>query len=151
MSTIKWQFRPDLSDVPRGIRKEVREEIADFILENVLKDTARGISAVFGDKWPGLSKDYKALKQEQGGTNKADLRLEGDMLSALEIRIQGAKIILQVKGKQGDKARGHNQHAGDEHKTLPIRQFIPEQGKDELRPGLMRQINSIISDAEDGN
>jgi hypothetical protein len=133
---------------PKGANKrEILRDVGDFLVETVLKDVSNTNSPVKGHgKFKRLSKDYKAFKKSQGAGTKPNLELEGDMLEALKYTTKGDKIQIGIKGKQGDKADGHNNHSGESE--LPLRRFIPAEGET-FKRGIIKGVKDIIKAYED--
>jgi hypothetical protein len=105
-----------------------RKEIADFVLEEVLAACGQGKSPVAGGRWKrSLSPAYKKKKAEFSSALFANMELEGDMLDKLEcVEVRGGQLELRIRGKEADKADGHNNHSG--RSSLPPREFIPKEG-----------------------
>jgi hypothetical protein len=133
---------------PRGVsRKEILKDVGDFVVETVLSEVSKTNSPVKGHgKFPKLSKDYKAFKRSQGAGTKPNLELEGDMLEALRFTTKEGKVQVGIKGKQGDKADGHNNHSGDSR--LPLRRFIPTEDET-FKQSIVRGIKDIIKAHEE--
>lgn len=150
-SEIFYDFDPwELTGKKRpksGVR-QAKKEIADLIKEEILNRTAGGNSPVQGGDWKrSLSKEYKKRKQAQGGASFSDMRLEGDMLSKLEVISKGENLRLRIKGsKEAAKADGHNNHSGGS--SLPRRDFIPDEGETFKRPILTR-MKEILGQFDD--
>jgi hypothetical protein len=127
---VTYEFDPfELTGLekPKGVpRREILKEIRDFTVEAVVGYVNTTRSPVQGHgKFKRLTRDYKKRKVAAGGSSVPDLLLSGDMLSALKAPIKGVGIELGIKGKQGPKADGHNNHSGDSE--LPLRRFIPDE------------------------
>ena len=129
-----------LDRVPQSKREEAQREVIDFLLDAILEDTSKQVSAVSGRVWKSLSKEYKAKKASESSSNVANLELTGAMLDALEGVIKGSgKIEVGIfDGGEAPKAFNHN--TGD---TLPKRQFIPGP-RQAFRPGIMEEIEDIL-------
>lgn len=136
---------PDIKVRP-GQRDAAKDEIAQFVKDQVLLDVGNGRSPVEGGEWKRkLSAEYAKRKAAEGGSNFANLELTGDMLDALDVvNGRGSKLRLQVEGKeQVAKADGHNNFSGDS--TLPGRHFIPNADEDETFKARIRAgIRSIL-------
>ena len=149
--SIRFKFNPfELAGIeaPRGAgAAEVREEIADAILEQVLDYVGGANSPVGGQgKFKSLSKEYKKVKAEISSSVIPNLELHGDMLDALEcVNVGGNKFELRITDpKQAKKADGH--HGGNKH--LPVRPFIPEKGQT-FKRDILGTIRSIAREFED--
>jgi hypothetical protein len=149
---VKYEFDPfelvNADPLPSRKSKEAMDDIANYVLESVLSSVGDTKSPVAGHgSFPKLNKDYKKSKDAQGGSPIANLELTGSMLSALEVKKKGDTLILQITGKEADKADGHNNHSGDS--TLPLRRFIPlesETFKKDILSGISRIIESYRDD-----
>lgn len=121
-----------LKDVPRKDRKKAKEDVADYLVGQILRNVSKGSSPVKGHgSFKSLNKEY--AKKEKGGNRTANLELEGDMLDALDTRIKGNRLEVGIfaKGQQG-KADGHNNHTG--RSELPLRRFIPVESETFKKP-----------------
>lgn len=114
---------------PKGKVREIKTALAEFIKEEVLSHVGDGKSPVSGGKWKrSLSSAYRKKKLRETGVGFANLELEGDMLDAMEVIVnQSGNIEQRVKGREADKADGHNNHTG--RSSLPPREFIPKEGQ----------------------
>lgn len=145
---VKFEFDPFLlveaEPLSRDVKKAALSDIADFVLESVLSNVGSQKSPVQGHgSFPKLSKSYKSIKDDEGGTPIPNLELTGAMLSALEVKRKGDTLVLQIAGREAAKADGHNNHSGDS--TLPLRRFIPtetETFKRDILSGISRIIES---------
>ena len=123
---------------------EVKEEIGEYLVEQILASTAESKSPVAGyGKFPALSKDYKAEKEESGRAGVPNLDFEGDMLSALSFEITEEGIKIGIFGDQAPKADGHNNFSGQSQ--LPLRRFLPDAGEG-FRKEIDAEIQSILAD-----
>jgi hypothetical protein len=142
----------DLTDVPRDKRAEVKREVGDYLVNEILRSTERGSSPVQGEgKFKILEPDY--AKDEKGGRRTANLQLEGDLMEALKSKNRtGNKIEVGIEGSQAPKADGHNQISGEakawarsKKKPFPKRRFIPDSSQD-FTNRIKNGINSIITE-----
>lgn len=128
-------------------RERVLSEVSDYVINQVLIDTSKGISAVYGDSWDPLSDDYKKFKKKEGKGSKANLEFCGDLLEAVKITTESDDTIkIYVSKSQSDKADGHNNHSGESQ--LPLRRFIPGPDDSGWRDGINKKIKSIVNNAE---
>lgn len=140
---VKFEFNPfDITGrEPKKNKADALEEIKFLVHAEILRYVSQGKSPVAGyGNFPKLNKQY--AKSQKGGNTLPNLELTGDMLSALEITSKGNKIVVEVPGKEADKADGHNNHSGDS--KLPLRRFIPAE--DEF---FKRQIENSIKEIID--
>lgn len=146
---VEYWFDP-LSgvEIKSSKKKEALKDIADVILESILKDASNGISSVTGVKWKGLSAEYKKIKKKETGSTAANLELHGDLLDSLIVKPSQGGILITVPSSQMGKADGHNNFSGDS--KLPPRKFIPNKEHGEsLRTGILKEIDQIIQDYSD--
>lgn len=154
---VEFEFNPfklTNTDKPKGASKrEILEEVRDFVLESVLDtvgDARSPVARGSGGAYPwkrSLSKGYKEFKKGKGRLI-ANMELSGDMLDAVRAPIRGSTITLKVGGKEGDKADGHNDHSGDS--DLPLRRFVPsEKDKDTFTKPILSGIKRIIKSFEE--
>lgn len=126
---IFYEFDPfeEAGIKPPKDAESAKEEIGDFVKEQVLQHIASGSSPVAGGDWKrSLSKSYKKEKAKYSSVSYANLELKGDMLDALDVvDKRGNKLSLEITGStEVAKADGHNNFSGKS--SLPKRQFIPE-------------------------
>lgn len=128
---VAFQFDPfELVgiDPPEYGIDQARDEIAKYIVDQVISYSGDGKSPVAGGQWKRTLEDaYKKFKKKEGGNSYADMILTGEMMAALECVRVGDMLELRIQGDQAGKADGHNNHSGKS--TLPAREFIPKDGK----------------------
>lgn len=132
----------DLSKVPRSRRSDVKEQVGEFIVTEILRKVEEGRSPVSGrGSFKKLSKQYAS--EEKGGDRTANLELDGDMLDALTSKNRkGDTIEVGIfKSSQVPKADGHNNFSGDS--KLPTRRFIPK-GDESFKRDIMTGVKRII-------
>lgn len=148
---ISYKFDPEELTglkIPAGKRRQVKMEIADFIEEKVLSAVGEAKSPVAGESWKrSLNKDYRKFKGEHSSSTIANMELTGDMLDAHEVIVVGGRIEQRIKGKQADKADGHNQLTG-RSTHLPKRRFIPGPNQ-KYKKGIRDGIKDIILEAQE--
>lgn len=133
----------NLSKVPTSQRTAVKNEVGEFIVDQILRSVSNATSPVEGKgAFKSLSKEY--ADNEKGGNRKANLELDGDMLDSLEFRttISGVEVGI-FDGDETPKAFNHN--TGD---TLPKRQFIPDISES-FNSSIQAGVNRIIKDSEE--
>lgn len=142
----------DLSNIPRSKRKEAKDEVSDYLLNEVLRSVNDGISPVKGEgRFRILTNDY--AKGEKAGVRTANLELEGDLLNALKVENKrGNDIEIGVRGKEAPKADGHNQISGEAKawarrtgRTKYKRRFIPDDNQD-FSSGIKKGISNILDE-----
>ncbi len=145
-TTFDLEF--DLSDVPRGDRKTALNDVAAYVIEEILNHVGQGKSPVSGVK------DFKKLNEkyadkEKGGDRLANLDLTGSMLDSLTFKRKGETLTIGIFDEdEAPKSHGHNTGGGN----LPKRQFIPDDGKGQyLKKDILRGIDLIISEYIDNN
>lgn len=122
----------------------VKQEIGEFLVEQILAKTAETTSPIAGyGKFPALSKLYKAKKEEEGRAGIPNLDFEGDMLSALDYEITDEGLKIGIFGDQAPKADGHNNFSGAS--TLPLRRFLPDVGE-EFKKDISSEIEAILAE-----
>lgn len=122
----------------------VKEEIGEYLVEQILAATAESKSPVAGyGKFPSLSKEYKKFKEESGRSGVPNLDFEGDMLSALDYEITDDGLKIGVFGDQAPKADGHNNLSGAS--SLPLRRFLPDIGES-FKKDIDAEIEAILSE-----
>jgi len=114
----------NLKGIPN--KSEVKTQVGNFIIEEILLRVAEGKSPLKGTPtWKRLGKNF--ANKFKGGNRTPDLELEGDLLDALISKNRrGDEIEVGIfKASQTGKADGHNNHSGDSN--LPLRRFIPDE------------------------
>lgn len=150
---IAYRFDPfELAGVepPKTGKAQAKRDICNLVLEEVLSHVGEGKSPVAGGKWRrSLSKEYKARKAQFSSSLFANMELTGDMLDALECVVVGKDLELRIKGKEADKADGHNNHTG--RSSLPAREFIPKTDqtfRKSIRDGIKQIAMEYIEDGQ---
>lgn len=132
----------NLSKVPITKRTAVKNEVGEFIVDQILRSVSNATSPVAGKgAFKILNKEY--ADNQKGGNRKANLELDGDMLDALEFRTTSSGVSVGIFDEDEAK-KGFNHNQGD---TLPRRQFIPESGE-LFKRSIQSGVNRIIKDSE---
>ena len=130
-------------------RTDALEAAGEFLVTKILQKLSKRESPVKGrGRFKGLSKDYGDKKQKEFGNRRANLEAEGDLLSALEYRVDAAAGTVTVgvfedSGESG-KADGHNHWTG-KPKGVPRRQFIPKSNQT-FQKKIMDGVDRAIKD-----
>lgn len=135
----------ELKGVPKADRDELKERIGEILVEQTLEFLADAKSPVQGGNYKStLSKPYGNFKQDENGNRKANLDLTGDMISAIDFKVDGNKIKIGVfDPMEAPKADGHNNFSGES--KLPRRQFLPEEGQ-KYKSEIAQLIRDTIAD-----
>lgn len=152
MTDLRKKIDLDLSNVPRHLHKTVKDEVGEYLVNQVLRDVERGFSPVAGEgQFEKLSKSY--AENEKGGRTVANLQLEGDLKEAIRFKrtTDGIEFGNFLKS-QHDKADGHNQHSDKakqwaKEKNFPKRRYIPDDDQ-KFRPAIEREIQNIVRSYE---
>lgn len=130
----------DLSKVPANKRVEVKNEVGEFIVDEIFRNLSEGRSPVKGERFKRLSKDYAV--REKGGDRTPNLELTSDMIESIGFKRTKEGIAVGImKSKERPKADGHNNFSG--RSKLPKRRFIP--GKDqEFKTSITREVGGIL-------
>ena len=150
---VVYEFDPwkeTNTDAPGGKdrRKDVLEEIAEYVRDEILQYVGEGNSPVSGrGRFSALSKDYRKFKKTVSSSSLPNMELYGDMLDDLEYKVVGNKIrIGWFGGEQAAKADGHNNFSGES--TLPVRRSIPNAKDGEtFKKDILRGIKDIANEA----
>jgi hypothetical protein len=139
----------DTSGLDTAQKEEIKEEIAEYIYDSILKDTSEQKSAVTGKKFKALSKDYKKIKSKIA-LGVANLELTGDMLNALEYKTYRDGIEIGIfDPDEAQKSDNHNKFSAKSRKTkVPERQFIPRQGET-FRAGIIKEVTLLAEELKD--
>ena len=142
--TIKLNF-PD--SVSNAEKKELLNQIGDYVVVTMLDLIADGISPVTGKSFSKLTKPYS--NKEKGGDRTPNMDLNGDMLNALTYEIvDGIVNVGWFDSDQSAKAYGHTTgfkgHPWLDGEVTP-RKLIPNT-KEKFTPEIMAGIREIIED-----
>lgn len=149
----KISYSLDLSDqfdddMTRSEKRSKMNEIGKSVIEQIIETSAKEQSSVSGRGWKKLDDEYKQVKKQLNGSNKADLALTGSMLGNLTYSIRGDVITWKITdGIEKKKAFNHNTPKSSAA-PLPKRQFLPDDGGDSQELGDARknsQFNSNIN------
>ena len=103
----KWQ-RMKIA-IPPKYKPADREVIAQEIIDYIVDRTLQGVDKK-GKEFKPLSPEYKAKNKALGAGGKADLKLSGDMLGALDlISDKSGQLLIGFENgtEENDKADGH--------------------------------------------
>jgi len=152
MPEISKEIKLDLTDVPAGERDNVKRDVGDFVINEILRSVAGGNSPVQGEgKFKALNRNY--AKDSKQGNNTANLQLTGEMLRTdLDFKLTPAGIRIEVKGNSEDRADGHNQLSSKAKNWankigFPKRRFIPD-GRQGFTSAIKSGYRGIIEDAK---
>lgn len=136
----------DLTGIPKSDQAQVKNDIGEFLVEQVLKYVSQSQSPVQGESWPKLSKDYAAFKKSEGGTPIANMEFSGDLLDSLDFKNTRAGVEIGFFDSEAWKADGHLKFSGAKNHT-PQRRFLPAEGQ-QFKNDIQREIEKIILDAK---
>jgi len=131
--------------VPKSDQNDVKNQVGEFLVEQILKSVSQAKSPVVGESWPKLSKEYRKRKEAEGGSGVADMELTGELLNALDFKTNSDGVEIGFFGEQAWKADGHLKFSGKENNT-PQRRFLPEEGQ-KFKADIQSEIEKIILDA----
>lgn len=151
---IRYNFDPMKATgikVPKDSREQALDEVATFVKEQILSNTADGRTSVKGGKWKrSLSPEYKKVKAEESSVGYANLELTGEMLDALETYVDGRRVAIEIGGDQEGKAEGNLLGSyGRSPDPSKAREFMPHKRGQELSPSIMRGVAEILRRYED--
>lgn len=139
-----------LAEVPVENRAAVKREVADYLVNEVLRKLDAGTSPVKGEGRFRIL-DPKYAKKEKGGVRTANLELEGDLKDSLKaIPAEGSFIKYGHEGSQVPKADGHNQLSSKAQtwaakSGLSKRRYIPSDSQ-KFIPEITEEIEKIINE-----
>lgn len=137
----------DLGSLDEKTANQVKEDVGQFIVEQILLTVADAKSPIKGEKWPALNPQYKKIKERDGADPIANLELYGDMLNELTFESTDEGIAIGFfDTDQAWIADGHVKFSGEENNT-PQRRFLPDVG-DEFIGSIQTGIERIIADAQ---
>lgn len=139
-----------LRDVPERDRQAVKQEVADYLGNQILREVNNGNSPVAGEgRFKRLDTDY-ALR-EKSGNRLSDLENEGDLLNDFSVDPSDNSFInIGHTGGETPKADGHNQlsskaKAWARQNGFPKRRYIPDDNQKFTRP-IVNEIRNIIDE-----
>jgi hypothetical protein len=116
-----------ISGLPGNIKSDIVEEVGTYLVEQILLTLGDAKSPVAGESFKSLSKNYKKIKEQQGGNGIPDLELTGAMKDALTFEATEDGLEIGFFGDQAGKADGHNNFSGES--KIPKRRFLPGEGQ----------------------
>ena len=139
-----------IKKISKQNRDDALEEIGEYLLQEILTSVGGGKTPVQGGRYKkSLSKGYKSEKKKLSSSSIANMELHGDMLDALDFKIDAGKMSVEIGFLAGgdqtqiDKADNHNKFSAKAKKTkLPARQFIP-RSNEKFKKKIMKEIESI--------
>ena len=142
---VTFRIELDLEDVKASERKNIKDDIGEFLIEAIKADAQSGKSPVTGRNFKQLTKKY--ADKAKGGNRLANLTLTEDMLNSLEYRrtVDGIEIGI-FDSTEAKKADNHNKFSAESLTTpVPRRPFIPSLDRGEnFRPGIREELNLIM-------
>jgi len=139
-----------LEDVPEEAKQEAKQEVADYLENQILREVNNGVSPVRGEgRFKRLDTDYAI--REKSGNRLSNLEDEGDLLTDFDVSLdEGSFLEVGHKGNQTPKADGHNQlsakaKAWAKQNGYPRRRYIPDDTQ-KFIPKITGEIENIISE-----
>jgi hypothetical protein len=135
----------ELEGIPKREQAQVKRDIGELLVAQILLYVADQGSPVVGEAWPKLSKKYKEKKEADGLTPVANLESSGELLNALTYKTTEDGLEVGFFNDQAWKADGHLKFSGLQNNT-PQRRFLPGEGQ-AFKRDIQREIDRIILDA----
>ena len=136
---VTYELDLDLNGLDEFDRDELKESIGRQLVDMIKSDSASEMSSVDGRKWAKLSESYAKRKRGIAGNTKANLRLSGDMMNALEFKKTDDGIEIGFFDSAiVPRADGHNNHSGAS--GLPPRKSIPDSDRGETFRSELKDI-----------
>lgn len=153
---VTTSLRPDIpSWLPSDVKEQALEEVGRYVATEIALIVGYGNSPVEGHgAFKRLTEDY--ANEEKGGDRSPNLELEGEMMRALDWRVEMDEIKIGFFDKdQAIKAYGHNTGMKG-HPWLdgvaPVRRIIPEKDENfnkDIMAGVADIIDSYIEAFEE--
>ena len=151
---IKHRFNPFKETgitVPKANRKEALEAVATYVKEQVLSNTAEGVTSVEGGQYRRrITKEYAA---EKDGPAIANMENSGEMMDAFDTDVDGNYVELAISGDQAGKAEGNLKGTYGQDKPIDggkyIREFMPYKKGMKLSNKIMRGVEKILEEYEE--
>lgn len=144
---VSASLKPDIpSWLPPEIKEEALEEVGRYVATEIALIVGDGNSPVEGHgAFKRLTEDY--ANEEKGGDRSPNLELEGEMMRALDWRVEMDEIKIGFFDKeQAIKAYGHNTGMKG-HPWLdgvaPVRRIIPDKGEN-FNKDILSGVGDII-------
>jgi hypothetical protein len=140
----------DLTEIANNqqITRSQKNEIGQYLVEQILSDVSSGKSPVKGEGWKSkLSPKYKKYKSTKSSSSVANMELTGDMLDALKFKVSGDTVEVGIFNyTQAQKADNHNKFSSASQKTnVPKRRFIPDEGQT-FRRDIISEVERILEE-----
>lgn len=144
-SEIYSEIELDLTNIPKDQIPQVKQDVGEFLVEQILSTVAGVKSPVKGGEWEKkLSAEYRKKKKEEGYTPIANLEATGSLLSSLTYENSRNGIRIGVfDSTEAPIADGHNDFSGKS--KIPTRQFLPKTDQ-EFIPKIQTGVEKIIQD-----
>ena len=140
-TVIQKTLNLDLDGIPQDRRKEAKEEVGEFLVNESIRYMEEGKSPVAGERpWRKLNKEY--AQEEHAGDRTPTLNLTGRMRDSFQFRTtnDGVKIGIFHKSQQS-KAEGHCHFQGKSE--LPRRRFVPSSEQN-YKAEIMANVERIL-------
>jgi hypothetical protein len=131
----------DLSNIPTTSQNKAKEDVGEFVRNEILRFVSSGKSPVAGrGAFDRLNKEYADAKK--GGNRSPNLELEGDLLDSLKYEVTSTGIEVGIfDSDEAPKADGHNNFSG--LSKLPTRRFIPD-ASESFQGRIMTGVSQIL-------
>lgn len=135
--------------IPKNKQREAMKAAAEFLKVEVLDYIGEGKSPVSGfGKFPEYTKSYSAEK----GSSLVNLELTGELLDALDVKVKGSSLELNVYGSDEVQGKAEGNNLGTYGNPKPIkgkaRRFIPV-GDETLKRDIIARLKELLSDYEE--
>ena len=145
--TVHLTEELDELNITGNKRKQATQAAGEVALSAILDATAEEMSPVnrmHGFK--GLSEQYRKFKRKKGKGTKANLRLKEEMLPSMRVEADKESFTIKITDPT-EKKKAFNHNTGD---TLPRRQFLPDDEKDQkLKPGIRKAYLKMLDEYKD--
>lgn len=139
-----------LREVPSAQKTEAKQEVADYLENQILRDVSNSTSPVQGEgRFRVLDSEYAV--REKGGNRLSNLEKDGDLLNDFKVdNVPGSFLEVGHKGGEVPKADGHNQLSGKARSWarsngFPRRRYIPDDNQ-RFTNNIVGEIRTIISE-----
>lgn len=137
---VAKNLRLNLDRIPEESREQAKQDVGEFVVNQILRFVSSGTSPVEGESFARLTSEY--ADKFKGGNRTPNLELDGDMLDSLTYEITNNGIEVGIfDASEVPKADGHNNFSGDS--KLPTRRFIPK-GNQNFRPIIEAGIETVL-------
>ncbi len=142
--SFTYDVTEHLKGVPESDREDAANDAGEAALKKITEFVEKRRSPVKGNNknFEKLSDSYGNFKRKKVGNSNPNLRLTGELIESLDVEADDSSFTIRVTGDDNNVAKAYNNNDGD---TIPKRQFLPNDTKDEqFKGGVVQVIKEAI-------